>query len=138
MRSLAVATVVLSLLVGWPSPSSAQQTLSTTPPVFDGPGVAHPGDVGLTPPKALKQVKTQYTADALRAKIQGVVTLECVVKSDGKVGEVRVVKSLDKIHGLDDEAIKAAKQWRFSPGLKHGKAVPVVISLEFTFTRRQP
>jgi len=136
MRNLAVAAMVLSLLSGWQTLASATQTPSTTPTTFGGPGVAHPGDKGLTLPKAVKEVKPQYTSDAMKARIEGKVTLECVVKADGKVGDVRVVKSLDKTHGLDDEAVKAAKQWRFSPGRKNGKAVPVVLSLDFTFAVR--
>ena len=136
MRSLAVAAVALSLLVGWQTLASARQTPSTTPTAFGGPGVARPGDAGLTPSKAVKQVKPQYTPDAMRAKIEGFVTLECVVKADGTIGDVRVVKSLDRSHGLDDEAVKAAKRWRFTPGRKNGKALPVVISLELTYSLR--
>lgn len=52
----------------------------------------------------------------MRAKVQGVVLLECVVQTDGSVGDVRILKSLDKVFGLDEEAIKAARQWRFVPG----------------------
>jgi TonB family protein len=133
MRSLVVATVVLSALLGCET-LGAQQVSSAAPTVFGGPGVAHLGDKGLTAPKAVKEVKPKYTADAMKAKIQGVVTVECVVKTDGTVGDVRVVKSLDTTHGLDNEAVKVAKQWVFKPGLKDGKAVPVVVSLDFTFT----
>jgi len=136
MRTLTVATVALSLLAGWQTLASAGQTPSISPAAFGGPGVARLGDAGLTPPKAVKQVKPQYTPDALRAKIEGGVTLECVVKADGSVGDVRVVKSLDTFHGLDDEAVKAAKRWRFSPGRKNGKAVPVVVPLELTYRVR--
>ncbi len=134
MRSLAAAAMAVSLLVGWQTLASASQTPSAGPTAFGGPGVARLGDAGLTPPKAVKQVKPQYTPDAMRAKIEGFVTLECVVKADGTVGDVRVVKSLDASHGLDDEAVRAAKRWRFSPGRKNGKAVPVVVSLELTYT----
>jgi TonB family protein len=64
------------------------------------------------------------------------VILEAVVLTDGTVGEVRVVRSLDKQHGLDDEAVKTVKKWRFTPGKKDGSAVPVIVSVEMTFTRR--
>lgn len=136
MRDLLIATVVLSSLLGWQPLTSAQQPSTTAPPAFGGPGVAHLGDQGLTSPRAVKEVDPQYTADAMKANIQGSVTLECVVKADGTVGDVRVVKSLDATHGLDDEAVKAAKQWRFKPGRKNGKAVPVVVPLNFTFTKK--
>lgn len=134
MRRLAVATVIPLLRVGWQTLASAGQTPSATPTAFGGSGVAHPGDKGLTVPKAVKEVKPQCTRDAMKAKLEGSVTLECVVKTDGTVGDARVVKSLDKSDGLDDEAVRVAKQWRFSPGRKNGKAVPVAVSLEFTYT----
>ena len=96
-------------------------------------GVYKPGD-GVSAPVMVKEVRPQYNPEAKQAKIEGSVTLECVVQTDGAVGEVRVTKSLDP--GLDQEAIKAAKQWRFEPGTKDGKPVPVLITLEMTFTLR--
>jgi len=45
-----------------------------------------------------------------------------------------VTTSLDA--GLDQEAIKAVKQWRFEPGTKDGKPVPVLMTIEMTFTLR--
>ena len=84
----------------------------------------------------LREVKPQYTADAMRAKIQGSVWLECIVMPDGSVGEVKVTRSLDPIFGLDQEAIKAARNWRFSPGMRQGQPVPVIITIELTFTLR--
>ena len=80
-----------------------------------GGGAYRPGN-GVMLPKPLREVKPQYTADAMRAKVQGTVLLECVVLPDGTVGKVEVVRSLDSAFGLDQEAIKAAKQWRFAPG----------------------
>ncbi len=100
-----------------------------------GGGAYKPG-AGITLPRVLREVKPQYTADAMRAKVQGSVWLECIVMPDGSVGDVRVTRSLDPIFGLDQEAIKAAKQWRFSPGLRQGEPVPVIITIELTFTLR--
>jgi periplasmic protein TonB len=84
----------------------------------------------------LREVKPNYTATAMRAKVQGVVLLECVVLPDGSVGEVAVLKSLDKEFGLDNEAIKAAKEWRFVPGRRLGEPVAVYVTLELAFTLR--
>ena len=98
-------------------------------------GMYRPGN-GVTTPRVVREVKPQYTSEAMRAKIQGNVLLEVVVKTDGTVGDVTVVRSLDPTFGLDKEAVKAAKQWRFMPGTRLGKPVPVVIILELTFTLR--
>jgi periplasmic protein TonB len=100
-----------------------------------GGGVYRPGN-GVTLPRVLREVRPQYTSDAMRAKVQGTVLLECVVREDGSVGDVQVVRSLDSTFGLDQEAIKAAKQWRFAPGQRLGSAVPVQITIELTFTLR--
>jgi hypothetical protein len=49
--------------------------------------------------------------------------LECVVTGGGPLGEVRVVKSPDKAYDLENDAIKAAKRWRFTLGSKNEEAV---------------
>ena len=100
-----------------------------------GGGAFRPG-AGITLPRVLREVKPQYTADAMRAKVQGTVLLECIVMPDGSVGQVKVVRSLDPIYGLDQEAIKAARNWRFSPGMRQGQPVPVIITIELSFTLR--
>jgi TonB family protein len=100
-----------------------------------GGGAYRPG-AGITLPQVLREVKPAYTADAMRAKVQGSVWLECIVMPDGSVGEVKVTRSLDPIFGLDQEAIKAAKNWRFKPGMRQGEPVPVIITIELTFTLR--
>ena len=100
-----------------------------------GGGVYRPGN-GVIIPRVLKEVRPNYTSDAMRAKVQGIVVLECVVRPDGSVGDVQIIRSLDSTFGLDQEAIKAAKQWRFAPGTRMGEPVSVVISIELTFTLR--
>ena len=100
-----------------------------------GGGVYRPGS-GVINPRILREVKPQYTADAMRAKVQGTVLLECVVLADGTVGRVDVVKSLDPTFGLDQEAVKAAKQWRFRAGTRFGEPVAVLVTIELTFTLR--
>src|SRR5436190_6787935 len=100
-----------------------------------GGGVYQPGN-GVTLPRILREVKPAYTLDAMRAKVQGTVLLQCVVRPDGSVTDIQVLRSLDSVFGLDQEAIKAARQWRFAPGTRMGAAVPVQITIELTFTLR--
>jgi protein TonB len=107
----------------------------------DGSGGGTGGGVyrlgtGVTTPKVLREVKPQYTSDAMRAKIQGTVLVQCIVRPDGSVTDVEVLRSLDPTFGLDQEAMKAARQWRFAPGLRMGQPVPVLITIELTFTLR--
>ena len=91
---------------------------------------------GVLPPRIRRQVDPQYTADAMRAKIQGVVLLAAVVQRDGRVTDIRVIRSLDQSFGLDMKAIEAARKWEFYPGTRFGEPVPVLVNLELTFNLR--
>jgi TonB family protein len=95
--------------------------------------VHKPGD-GVSLPQVVHEVKPEYTREAMQQLIQGTVWLLVVVDERGDVSEVTVSKSLDKEYGLDQAAIDAAKQWRFKPGEKDGKAVAVQVTIELTFT----
>jgi TonB family protein len=97
------------------------------------PPPSKPGD-GVTAPVIVKEVKPEYPATALADGKQGLVKLECVVKVDGTVGDVRIVESLDT--ELDKAAIAAIKQWTFKPGTRDGKAVPVIVEAEMSFAVR--
>jgi TonB family protein len=79
---------------------------------------------GVGPPVLIKEVKPNYTAQAMGAKLQGAVEMEAVVLSDGSVdpASLRITRSLGSIFGLDQQAIIAVKQWRFRPGTFHGPA----------------
>ena len=88
---------------------------------------------GLVAPKPTYEVRPKYTPDAMRAKIQGVVTVQVVVEPDGSVSRARIVESLDKVTGLDDAALEAAKKWKFTPGTYKDKPVPVAVHLDLEF-----
>ena len=100
-----------------------------------GGGVYRPGN-GVTLPRVLHEERPQYTSDAMRAKVQGTVLLECIVRPDGSVGDVQVIRSLDPTFGLDQQAVAAARKWRVAPGTRLGEPVPVLITIELTFTLR--
>ena len=124
MKSVSMLALAVCLAAG---PAAAQGSSGGQDAVYQ------PGH-DVTPPKVVRQVKPAYTAEARRAGIQGVVGLECVVEKDGRPGEIRVARALDP--GLDEEAVKALRQWRFEPGRKDGKPVRVRVELEMTFTIR--
>jgi protein TonB len=60
--------------------------------------------------------------------------LSCVVTKDGEPADIKVLKSLEP--GLDAEAVKAARAWRFTPGKKDGKPAPLRVTLEVPFGPR--
>jgi protein TonB len=100
-----------------------------------GGGYYQPGN-GVLSPDVIFEKKPNYTPDAMRGRIQGTAWVAAVVLSDGTVGEAHIVRSLDSVFGLDEEAIKAVKQWRFRPGTRFGKPVPVQVVIEVSFTMR--
>jgi len=102
------------------------------PNVPFAPGVARLG-AGMANPVPIRKPSPVYTPEAMRNKIEGAVDLEAVVQRDGTVGEVRIIRSLDREFGLDQEAIKAAKQWTFTPARdRDGTPVDVVVVIGFS------
>jgi TonB family protein len=95
--------------------------------------VFNPGN-GVTLPTVVREVRPDYTEAAKAEHLEGKVVLGVVVRADGTVGDVTVDESLDKVYGLDDQAVKAATQWTFKPGTKDGKAVAVRVHIELRFT----
>jgi TonB family protein len=79
----------------------------------------------LVPPTLIQRATPSYTEGARRARITGSVDLLVRIGVDGKPERVRVTKSLDKIHGLDDEAVSAVVRFVFTPAMLNGKPVPV-------------
>ena len=108
---------------------------TAAPAAQDTAQVYDPGN-GITLPIAVREVRAQYTQEAMRARLEGTVVLQSVVLANGTVDDVRVVQSLDAEHGLDEQAVAAMKQWIFRPGQRGGKPVAVRISCEMTFTLR--
>lgn len=103
------------------------------------PGVARPtvevpwGAIGIQGPSLISRVEPIYMVRALEQRMQGTVVLEVVVETDGSVGDVRLVRSIDPFFGLDASALIAAKQWRFAPATRDGKAVAVIVALHLNF-----
>jgi periplasmic protein TonB len=89
---------------------------------------------GIKTPVLVKHVTPHYTGSAMRRKVRGTVELSAIVLKDGTIGDVTITRSLDE--DLDQEAIKAAKQWEFKPGTKDGEPVNVRVTLKLTFTLR--
>jgi protein TonB len=98
-----------------------------------GGGPFRPGS-GVEPPRLLREVRADYTDEARRANIEGEVELEIVVRRDGTVGEVRVLRGLRG--GLNERAINAVRQWRFAPGRMKGTPVDVVVQVGVEFRLR--
>jgi protein TonB len=96
------------------------------------PGAA---DEGLSAPVAESKVDPAYPAALVHDRIEGTVVLRAVIHSDGTVGEVRVLQSLND--SLDENARTALEKWRFRPGTRNGSPVEIeaVIKVPFRVAR---
>jgi TonB family protein len=75
----------------------------------------------LTAPVATQKVDPAYPLEMMRRNVQGTVTLYAVIRNDGTVTDVRVLRGVDD--QLDQYARAALAHWRFRPATKNGNAV---------------
>ena len=87
----------------------------------------------LVKPNVVNLVKPRYTPDGMRQKLQGTVTVDVIIGTDGTVTKARIQVSLDKATGLDEAALTAARQSTFTPGTLQGQPVPVHTFLVLEF-----
>lgn len=105
----------------WPVPQSEQEKRETAHRIGDGG----------TSPKLLLKAEPKYSEKARQARVEGLVRLSAEVWEDGLPHNIRVVRSLG--WGLDEKAVEAVRQWRFSPGTLDGKPVRVQVQIEVSF-----
>jgi TonB family protein len=98
-----------------------------------GGGPYRPGS-GIEPPRLVREVKPDYTEEARRRSIEGEVVLEIVVRRDGSVSDVRVIRGLGS--GLDQRAAQTVAQWQFAPARRFGTPVDVVVEVSVEFKLR--
>jgi len=91
-----------------------------------------PPEQGVTPLNILFKPRPSYTDEARRANARGTIELLVAFNSDGKVGAVIVLKSLER--SLDRQAITAARGIKFTPKMKDGVPLSVARRIEYTFS----
>ena len=135
-RSLLLMVVVEVVLVlfsvkldtGDRLPRSTTTMLSfVEPPAPPPPLRLH---AGTDPPRKIVDVEPAYPERARTARVQGVVILEVVIDARGRVGAIRVVRSIPM---LDEAAVAAVRRWQFAPTLSNGEAVPIVMTVTVSF-----
>lgn len=126
-RVFAGVAMAAGLLLGTAGGGAAMAFGVTTP---DEAGVFHPGGDVISP-KIVYATDPRYTAAARKKKLQGVCVVSLLVDTTGVPRDVRVVKSLDP--GLDANAVKAVRGYRFKPGMRKGKPVTTELNIEVNF-----
>jgi len=96
---------------------------------LSGPPLKVGGDV--SPPILIYSTAAEYSDEAKKARVQGEILLSMIVDIDGRPKSIAVIRPLG--HGLDEEAIRAVRQWKFKPGQKNGEPVPVQMNVQVNF-----
>ena len=86
---------------------------------------------GVTEPELIYQVEPEFSAEARKAKFEGVVLVNLIVDAKGKPQDVRVLRGVGM--GLDEKAVAAVKRYKFKPAMEGGKPVPVELNAEVNF-----
>jgi protein TonB len=89
---------------------------------------------GIQPPRIIREVKPLYSDEARRLGVAGEVLLDVVVQRDGRVGTVRLLRGLRP--DLNERAIEAVRQWIFSPAIRNGSPVDVLVEVAVEFNIR--
>jgi protein TonB len=117
------------IIVGDPSSFSHEiapppaQVAAPPPPVRVGGAVRTP--------QKLHDVSPVYPPIAQSARVQGIVIIEATIGADGQVVNARILRSVPL---LDQAALDAVRQWRFTPTLLNGEPVPVIMTVTVNFT----
>ena len=103
------------------------------PPPPPPPATRGPVRIGgqIQTPALVKRVEPDYPNFAVSARLEGVVILEAIVDQEGKVTEVKVLRSVHPL--LDREAEMAVKQWRYKPLVLNGIRERFILTVTLSF-----
>lgn len=122
-------------------PNISPQTLLPTVNNFQITGetptedsIARVGQTGVTPPVFTKKTRPKYPERAMKIGLQGYVILEAVLRKDGSVTDMKILRGLGKGRfGFEEASMEALEQWQFKPGRVNGRAADVRMTLKIDF-----
>ena len=112
-----------------PTSGAAATSGAPAPPPPPGAPVRVGGNIAV--PTKMQHVSPVYPPEAQDAKVSGLVIIEATINAEGNVSDARVLRSIPM---LDQAALDAVKQWRFTPTLLNGAPVPVIMTVTVNFT----
>lgn len=124
-------------------PPEMSDTAPAEPPAFEPAPEPEPVPVerttgvysavppGGTQPEEIDRVIPRYPASARRAGVQGAVVVRGIVRRDGTIDNLEIIKDLP--HGLGDEARRAVSRWRFRPATYRGEPIDVYYTVTVNF-----
>ena len=121
---------------GLPGPFGASTGTTTglvpPPPPPPAPALTKPLPVGgdIKPPAKIKDVPPVYPRIAQENRVSGTVIIQATIGVDGRVTNAQLLKSVPL---LDDAALTAVRQWRFTPTRLNGVPIPVLMTVTVAF-----
>lgn len=104
------------------------------PPEPQADTIARVGTVGVEAPIFTHREKPEYPERAAKIKLQGYVILEAILRKDGGIEDIKVLRTLGKgKFGFEDSAMDALKKWKFLPGKVNGQPADVRMTLKIDF-----
>ena len=125
----AIETQTLDGIVGGLGAPQASSVEAAPPTLASAQAPVRPGD-GLRPPVRTKYVAPEYPEIARSARVKGVVIIEAIIGTDGRVQNARVLRSSPL---LDAAALDAVRAWEYTPTLLTGRPTPVIMTVTVTF-----
>jgi protein TonB len=113
------------ILLSWMSAPAARTAPART--------IYRIGHDGVSAPVVLHKNDPKYTSAARQAALEGTVRLSLIVGENGHAQDVGIIHGVG--YGLDEQAVRAIRTWRFRPAMKDGAAVPVYAVIEVHFHR---
>ena len=81
--------------------------------------------------RSIHYVQPEYPELARRARLAGVVILEAIIDKEGNVKDLKVLRGLGL--GLDEAAVRAVSQWKYTPTFYNGRPVEVILTVTVNF-----
>ena len=132
VSSIAVAVVALTAAISSTLATASSAAWQEPQPAATAPAPAAQRVGGnIKAPQQIKKVSPVYPLLAQQARIAGVVILEALIGPDGKVRQLKVLRS---VPFLDGAAIDAVRQWEYTPTLIAGTPTPIIMTVTVTFT----
>jgi protein TonB len=103
------------------------ESAPTAPPIARSPVRPHSG---VQTPRKIVDVAPKYPALARESHTEGLVILDVIIDENGNVTSTRVLKSVTL---LDQAAIEAVRQWKFTPTRLNGEPIPIVMTVTVSF-----
>ena len=126
-------TAVIEGLLEQDPPAESETDSASEHPAAPASEVEQVFKVGteVSSPRLLYKVEPEYSEKARKAKFEGTVLLGVEVWEDGMAHNIRILRGVGL--GLDESAVEAVRQWKFSPGEKDGKPVRVAAQIQVSF-----